>query len=76
MIQAAAFTLAQNINRAGISASLLLVVFTVDGVSVGQHALMQDARNHNATALRAVKHNVRARLMTVQAGANVIPESA
>jgi hypothetical protein len=58
-----------------MSASLLLFVFTVDGVSVGQHALMQDARNHNATALRAVKQNVRARLMTVQAGANVITEA-
>jgi hypothetical protein len=50
------------------SLSLLLFVSTVDGVSVGQDALMQDARNHNATALRAVKHNVRARLMTVQPG--------
>jgi hypothetical protein len=59
-----------------MSASLLLFVSTVDGVSVGQDALMQDATNHNATALRAVKHNVRARLMTVQAGANVITESA
>jgi hypothetical protein len=45
-------------------------------VSIGQHALMQNARNYNATALLAVKQNVRAMLMTVQAGANVIAESA
>jgi hypothetical protein len=58
-----------------MSFSLLLVVPIVDGVSIGQHALMQNARNHNATALRAVKHNVPAMLMTVQAGANLITES-
>ncbi len=45
-------------------------------MSIGQHALMQYARNHNATALLSVKHNVRAMLMTVQAGTNVITESA
>jgi hypothetical protein len=58
-----------------MSASLLLFAFAVDAVSIGQHALMQDARNHNATALRAVKPNLRARLMTVQAGANLITEA-
>jgi hypothetical protein len=64
------------IESAGYLCFLLLVVFIIDSVSIGQHALMQYARNHNATALRAVKHNVRAMLMTVQAGANVINESA
>jgi hypothetical protein len=59
-----------------MSFSLLLVGFTVDGVSIGQHTLMQNARNHNATALLAVKDNMRAMLMTAQAGANAITESA
>ena len=64
------------IESAGYVCFLLLVGFTVDGVSIGQHALMQNTRNYNATALPAVKQNVRAMLMTVQARANVIAESA
>src|SRR5215469_4458257 len=56
----------------GRAASLRLVVLIVDGVSFGQHALMQDARNKNAATLLAVEHDVSAMLMTAQAGANVI----
>ena len=53
------------------SDGLRLVVLIVDGVSIGQHALMQDARNENATTLLAVEHDVLSMLMAVQAGANV-----
>jgi hypothetical protein len=48
----------------------------VNGVSIGQHALMQDARNQNASALLAVENDVHAMFMTAQAGANVVTESA
>jgi hypothetical protein len=46
----------------------------VDGVSIGQHALMQDARNQDAAALLAIEHDVHAMLMTAQAKPNVIAE--
>jgi len=58
------------------AASLRLVVLIVDGVSIGQHALMQDTRNQNTTTLLAVEHDVFAMLMAAQGGANVITEPA
>jgi hypothetical protein len=48
----------------------------VDGVSFGQHPLMEDTRNENASTLLAVEHDVTAMFVTVQAGANVITQSA
>lgn len=51
-------------------------ILIVDGVSIGQHALMQDARNQDAAALLAVEHDVLAMLMTAQARPNVITEPA
>jgi len=35
-----------------------------DGVSIGQHALMQNARNHNTAANLTIKHDVLAVLQT------------
>jgi len=58
------------------SDDLGFVVLIVDGVSIGQHALMEDARNQNAAALLAVEHDVLAMLKAAQAGANVIAKSA
>src|SRR5260370_40934257 len=43
---------------------LRLVVLILYRVKFGQHALMQDSRNWNATALLAVKHDVLAMLQT------------
>src|ERR1019366_8604639 len=51
-------------------------VLVVDGVSIGQHALKQDARNQDAAALLAVEHDVHAMLMRAQAKPNVIAEPA
>jgi len=48
----------------------------VDGVSTGQHALMQNARNQNTPAPLAVEYDVPAMLMTAQTGANLITRSA
>jgi hypothetical protein len=48
----------------------------VDGVSIGQHALMQDASNQNARALPAVEQYMLAMLQTTQTGANVVTEPA
>jgi len=52
------------------------VVLIVDGVSIGQHALMQDPRNQNTTTLLAVEHHVLAMLQTAQTRANVLTEPA
>jgi len=52
------------------------VVFIVDGVSIGQHALMQDARNQDTTTLLAVEHHVLAMLQALQARTNVVTEPA
>jgi hypothetical protein len=52
------------------------VVLIVDGVSIGQHALMQDARNQNTTTLLAVEHHVLAMLQAPQARTNVFTEPA
>ena len=52
------------------------VVLVVEGVSIGQHALMQDARNQNATTLLSVKHHVLAVLQAPQARTNVVTEPA
>jgi hypothetical protein len=52
--------------------SLRLVVFAIDDVPFGQHALMQDAGNQNASGVLAVKHDVPTALHTTQAGANII----
>jgi hypothetical protein len=60
----------------GVDALLRLVVLIVDGVSFGQHALMQDARNQNAATFLAVEHDMPAMLVTAQAGANVFAKSA
>jgi len=46
-----------------------VVVLIGDGVSLGQHALMQDAGDDNAAALLAVEHDMPAILVTAQAGA-------
>jgi hypothetical protein len=59
-----------------ISASSRSVVWIADGVSLGQHALMQDSRNQNTTEPLAVEYDVPAMLMTAQAGANLVIESA
>jgi hypothetical protein len=47
-------------------------VSVVDDVSFGQHALMQDAGNQNASGVLAIEHNVPTDLHTTQAGANII----
>jgi hypothetical protein len=44
----------------------------LDGVSIGQHALMEDARNENASTLSAVKHDVLAVLKTAQTRPNLV----
>jgi hypothetical protein len=58
-----------------MAASLPLVVI-VDGRPFGQHALMQDAGNQNASSLLPVKYDVPAMLHATQAGANLIAGSA
>ena len=55
---------------------LRFFVLIIDDMSIGQHALMQDTRNQNASALLAVKHDVLGMLQTVQTRANVITKSA
>jgi hypothetical protein len=55
---------------------LRLVVLILGRVKFGQHALMQDSRNWNATALLTVEHDVLAMLQTTQARANLITEPA
>jgi len=60
----------------GRAASLRLVVLIVDGVSIREHALMQDARDENAATLLAAEYDVLAMLMTAQSRANVIAKSA
>lgn len=45
-------------------------------MSIGQHTLVQDARNHNPTPLLAIKHDVLATLQAAQPRANVLTESA
>ena len=59
-----------------MAAGLRLVALIVDGVSFGQHALMQDARNQNTPRLLTIKHNVLAMLQTAQAMTNILTESA
>ena len=51
-------------------------VSIVDGVSFGQHALMKDARNQNASRLLAVKDNVPAAFHSTKAGTNIVARSA
>ena len=55
---------------------LRLVVLIVEDMSFGEHALMKNARNHDAFTFLPVKHDVLAMLMTAQTGANVITKSA
>jgi hypothetical protein len=55
---------------------LRLVLWFVDGMSIGQHALMQDARNQNTPTLPPIEQDVPAMLMAAQARANLIAESA
>jgi hypothetical protein len=45
-------------------------------MSFGEHALMKNARNHDAFRFLPVKHDVPAMLMMAQTGANVITKSA
>ena len=45
-------------------------------VPIGEHALMQDARNQYAFTLLAIKYNVLAVFQTAQARSNVITRSA
>ena len=47
-------------------------VSVVDNVPFGQHTLMQDARNQNASDVLAIEHNVPSDLHTTQAGANTL----
>jgi hypothetical protein len=54
----------------------VVLIVIVDGVSIGQHALMQDARNQNTTTLLAVEHHVLAMLQTAQTRANILTEPA
>jgi hypothetical protein len=49
-------------------------LIVVDRMSVGQHPLMQDARNQNTTGLLTVENHVFAMLQTAQAGANLAAE--
>jgi len=56
--------------------SLRFVVLIVDDVSIGQHPLMQDARNQNSATLLAVEHHVLAMLQTAQPRANIVTEPA
>jgi len=51
-------------------------VLIVDGVPIGQHALMQDASNQNTPTLLAVEQYMLAMLQTAQTGANVVTEPA
>jgi len=51
-------------------------VLVVDGMFLGQHALMQDAGNYNTAALPPIEQDVPAVLMTAQARANVVTRSA
>lgn len=48
----------------------------VDGVSSGQHALMQNTGNQNAAGLITIKHHVPAMLHATQAGTNIVTGSA
>jgi len=52
------------------------VVFIVDGLSFGQHALVQDAGNQNASGVLAVKDNVPAALHPAKAGTNMVTRPA
>jgi hypothetical protein len=52
------------------------IVVIVDGSLLGQHALMQDSRNHNASSILTVKHHVAAALHPSQTLANMIACSA
>src|SRR6266404_1932758 len=67
------------VNGVGIAANrvrLQLVFFVVDGVSFGQHALMQNATNENAIRLLQVKHNVPFILHATQTRKNMVADSA
>jgi hypothetical protein len=48
----------------------------VEGMSFGEHALMQDTGNQNAPAFLPVEQHVLAMFMPAQAGANVITGAA
>ena len=52
------------------------VVVIVDGMALGEHSLMQDARNNNTFGILSVKHYVPTMLHAAQAGANIITGSA
>ena len=56
--------------------SLRFAFLIVDGVSIGQHALMQNARKQNAPALLAVEQHMLTMLQTAQTRANVVTEPA
>jgi len=65
------------VNGVGLPANrvlLRLVFFVVDGVSFGQHALMQNARNENTGTLQ-VKHNVPFMLQATQPRKNMVTDS-
>jgi hypothetical protein len=59
-----------------LSASLRFVVFSVEGMSTGQHALMQDSRNQNTTAPLSVEYDMPAMLMPAQTRTNVFAKPA
>jgi len=52
------------------------VVLIVHDMSIGKHALMQDARKQNTSTLLPIEQDVLAMLMTAQARTNFITESA
>jgi hypothetical protein len=56
--------------------SLWPVVFVVDALSFGQHALMQDAGNQNAAGRLAVKDNVSVVLHSSKSGTNIVTHPA
>jgi hypothetical protein len=58
------------------SRTALLFFFDVEGMSFGQHALMQDAGNENASRLLAIEHDVLAILHATQARPNMMASSA
>jgi hypothetical protein len=48
----------------------------VNSVSFGKHALVQDARNQNASGVLSVKHDMLAALHPTEAGTNIVTRSA
>ncbi len=48
----------------------------VDGVSIGKHPLVQDAKNQNASGVLTVKHDMPAAFHSTQTGTNIVTAPA